>query len=667
MGARLPANVDAGAPPYADSTRWADCARRLGKWEGYRRFAWYTRVRPLATSGRQVRNRVQRHRTTATTGRSPTPDIQIAFSDPRGLRALVQELAVRQAPPDPMAPRWYALARQARELRVPATFETLVAPAVLYDRVRPHAYQLRVVESVLREKAPAAILADEVGLGKTIEAGLILKELMLRGLARRALVLAPKALLGQWQQELRERFDEEFALTDERSFRGFAQEQRVICSLPQFVRSFESINARSWDIVIVDEAHLLANPNSKRRRHMGELRARWRLLLTATPIANKLTDLYSLVELVAPGKLGTPKEFEAEYVADPGTARMLRPTKVSQLRQVVGEVMCRTRRVDTDIAFSGRSVATREIVAQPAEDAIISEVTAYLRAIYRRLPARGQSRAAVARSADSGRLNRGAVMREIMALQQSLSSGPYAIAQSLRSRAERSGEDAAYLTDLANRCESAGSAKEHLLLATLQEIGAEPALLFTLRLETAARLKRILAERGRRVEWYVGALSRAERERVIAQFNGGAIDTLIATDAGAEGLNLQERCHTLFNYDLHWNPMRIEQRIGRVHRLGQRHDVQVYNFVLKDSIDDYVVKLLYQKINLFTMTVGALETVLAESNEGEIDVEERLLEILLRADSREELASEVDALGAEMARAMGRQHESELLTVGALG
>ncbi|HEX6816897.1 MAG TPA: SNF2-related protein [Ktedonobacterales bacterium] len=611
---------------------------------------------------------MHRLRSSTTAGQSPTPDIHITFSDPRGLRTLVQELSARQAPPDPAAPRWYALARQAQELRVPATFETLVAPAVLYDHVRPHPYQLRVVESALREKAPAVILADEVGLGKTIEAGLILKELILRGLARRALVLAPKALLGQWQQELRERFDEEFTLTDERGFRGFAEEELVICSLPQFVRSFESVNARAWDIVIVDEAHLLANPNSKRRRLMGELRARWRLLLTATPIANKLTDLYSLIELVAPGKLGTPKEFEAEYVADPGTARVIHPQKVAQFRQVVGEVMCRTRRVDTDIAFSGRSVTTREIVARPAEDAVISEVTAYLRAIYRRIPTRGQPRVAVARSADSGRLNRGAVMREIMALQQSLSSSPYAIAQSLRARAQRDGEDSAYLTDLANRCESAGSAKESLLLATLlEEIGAEPALLFTLRLETASRLKRVLTERGRRAECYVGSLSRAEREHVVAQFNAGAIDTLIATDAGAEGLNLQERCHTLFNYDLHWNPMRIEQRIGRVHRLGQRHDVQVYNFVLKDSIDDYVVKLLYQKINLFTMTVGALETVLAESNEGEIDVEERLLEILLRADSREELASEVDALGLEMARAMGRQREAELLTAGALG
>ena len=598
---------------------------------------------------------------------APTITARVAITDPHDLRLTIRDLGVSDQATQAESPRWYVLARRAQELRVPASFDTLVAPAVLYDRVRPHPYQMRVVETVLREKAPAAILADEVGLGKTIEAGLILKELTLRGIARRALILAPKALLGQWQQELREHFDEDFVLTDERHFRGFEKEPRVICSLPQFVRSFDKIGARAWDLVIVDEAHLLANPASKRRQCMGMLRAHWRLLLTATPVANKLTDLYSLVELVAPGRLGTLREFENEYVADPGTARVLRPNAAADLRRIVGEVMCRTRRSETEIAFAGRAVTTRDVAATPAEDALITEVTAYLRALYRRLPARGADRGAVARASESGRLNRGAVIREIMALQQSLSSSPYAIAKSLRARAERHAEERAYLLDLASRCEASESAKEGLLLSALDDIGAEPALIFTLRLETAAHLRDALNARGRRAEWYVGALSREERERVVARFNAGEIDTLVATDAGAEGLNLQERCHTLFNYDLHWNPMRIEQRIGRVHRLGQRHDVQVHNFVLKDSIDDYVVKLLYQKINLFTMTIGALETVLAESHEGEIDLEERVLEILLRNESPDAMSAAVDALGAEMAQALGRQREAELLTSGALG
>jgi SNF2 family DNA or RNA helicase len=576
----------------------------------------------------------------------------IAVTDPHQLLARLASPAA-SARDDPAWPRWYALQLRAQALRTPASFDKLLAPRVLFDRVRPHPYQVRVVEQTLREKAPAAILADEVGLGKTIEAGLILKELMLRGIVQSVLVLAPKALLSQWQEELREHFDEDFVLTDEKRFRGFEHEPRVICSLPQFVRSFSRIAARTWDCLVVDEAHLLANPSSKRRKCVAELRARWRLLLTATPIANKLTDLYSLLDLVDPGHLGTLREFELDFVADPGTNRVLRPERAVRLQAIVREHMCRTRRSETDIAFSGRTVDTRSIAPTPAEDALITDVTDYLRSLYRRMP--------------TTKANRGAVIREIMALQQSLSSSPRAIEQSLRKRAERHANERALLLALAERCGTAQSAKERLLLDVLAELGDEPVLLFTLRLETAARLREVIAARGRTAECYVGALSRPEREALVQRFNGGALQTLIATDAGAEGLNLHQRCHVVFNYDLHWNPMRIEQRIGRVHRLGQSHDVTVFNFVLKDTIDDYVLHLLYQKINLFTMTVGALETVLAEAQEGEIDLEDRILEILLRSDDRAVQRSEVEALGDELLQARDRQHAAESLTAEVLG
>lgn len=597
----------------------------------------------------------------------------VSFGDRSTLAQRALALAAGTAS-RPDAPRWYALNLVAQSLRAPASFDQLLAPSVLHDRLKPLDYQLRVVESVLRDKAPAAILADEVGLGKTVEAGLIYKELALRGLVRTTLVLAPKALLGQWQEEMRERFDADFVLTDEPRFAGFAQESLVICSLPQFVRSFEKIGARPWDLLIVDEAHLLANRNAKRRRLVGQLRAHWRLLLTATPVANKATDLYSLIDLVAPGRLGTPREFEDEYVSDRGTARSIRPERAERLREEVRRVMCRTRRSETNIAFSGRAVMTRSIAPSPQEDALIDDVTAYLRSLYRQLPPLVSSARAVERgrtgSGQAGRMsspNRGAVIREIMALQQSLSSSPQAIEQSLLRRAETHPEERAFLLELAARCDHVVSAKETLLLDTAQELGSEPLLIFTLRLETAAHLRQVLRARGRTAECYVGALARAEREDLVTRFNAGEIDALIATDAGAEGLNLQQRCRVVINYDLHWNPMRIEQRIGRVHRLGQQRDVVVCNFALKDTIDDYVLRLLYQKIDLFTLTVGALETILADVQDAELDVEERILEAYLGASDADEAGSAVAALGDELLAASGVQREAEVLTARVLG
>jgi SNF2 family DNA or RNA helicase len=607
---------------------------------------------------------------------------------------------------DPPAGTWYVLGLRAHALRLAGTLDELIAPGVLADRVQPHPYQVRVVQQALREKMSAAILADEVGLGKTIEAGLILKELMLRGIVQSALVVAPKALLSQWQGELREHFDEDFLLTDDRGFRGFESEDRVICSFQQFVLAFDRIHSREWDCLIVDEAHLLANPKSQRRLRAGELRARWRLLLTATPIQNKITDLYSLIDLVAPGRLGTLRHFINTYAADPPTCRAVVPGKVDELRAIAQEVMCRTRRAETNIAFAPRRVDTYLVEASPSEAAVNREVTDYLRAIYRRGMApdtgvrqahagRGRKAAGapqsppatpktrttagngtaadtagpdairIASGATPG-VSRGALIREIVGLQQSLSSSPQAIAVALRSRAEHHTAERGMLLDMAARCEGLRSAKELLLLDALQRLGGQPALVFTLRLETARHLRRVIRTAGLTAECYVGELSGGQRRDLIERFNHGDLQTLIATDAGAEGLNLQQRCHVVVNYDLHWNPMKMEQRIGRVHRLGQTQEVIVANFALRDSIDEYVLQLLYQKINLFTMAIGQLESVLADVQDGELDVEERLLEVLLGGDGGDVRGS-VEALGREIEQALGRQGAAESLTAGVLG
>ncbi|HEX9057015.1 MAG TPA: SNF2-related protein [Ktedonobacterales bacterium] len=592
---------------------------------------------------------------------------------------------------------WYAMSLRALELRLAGASDDLIAPQILADRLQAHPYQLRVVQRVLREKAPAAILADEVGLGKTIEAGLVLKELIMRDIVRSALIVAPKALLPQWQEELRERFDEDFVLSEEKRFRGFHHEDHVICSFQQLVSAFERVREREWGCLIVDEAHLLANPDARRRRCVSELRARWRLLLTATPVQNKITDLYSLIDLAAPGRLGTLRQFVAQFAADPATCRVVVPSKVEELRAAANEVMCRTRRDETEIQFAPRRVETYLVHASPREAALIDDITQYLRALYRVGIAQWtSSRGATARARDRrhaapanadgtatgtahasargrppserhGAVNRSALIREIVALQQSLSSSPQAIGVALRARAERHPDERAPLLDLARRCDGIIGSKERLLLDALRQLGSEPALIFTLRLETASRLRDVIRAANRSAECYTGELNAEARQDLVRRFNRGQLQTLIATDAGAEGLNLQERCHVVFNYDLHWNPMKMEQRIGRVHRLGQSREVLVANFALRDSIDEYVLTLLYQKINLFTLTIGALETVLADVQDGELDVEERILDVLLGSDTSEDLRAAMDALGEEMGVAQRHQSESASLTVEVLG
>jgi SNF2 family DNA or RNA helicase len=623
---------------------------------------------------------------------SQVPDIPVRL-DIRSFDHLLRDTSTLANAPTPSTSRqpngaWYALALRAFELQAADLGDDLIAPLVLASHFEPHAYQLRVVREVLHAKRPAAILADEVGLGKTIEAGLILKELILRGVARSALIVAPKALLTQWQDALGDLFEERFVLAEERQFQGYEAESRVICSYGQLVSAFGRAAARSWDCLIVDEAHLLANPDSKRRRCVAEVRARWRLLLTATPIQNRVTDLYSLLDLAVPGRLGTMRQFIATYVADGATAREVVPAKADELRAIALETMCRTRRSETDVEFVPRRVDTVLVTPNPAEATANQEVTTYLRALYRRVidvdppqaapkPSGRVSRADRASKAPSEdtnggtfagtRLNRGAIIREIVALQQSLSSSPQAIGVALRSRAGRYAAEREPLLALASRCDEVVGSKETFLLEALSALEDEPVLIFTLRLETARRLREVIAAQGRSVECYIGALDADERRALVARFNAGNLQTLVATDAGAEGLNLHERCHIVFNYDLHWNPMKMEQRIGRVHRLGQRHEVRVANFALRGSIDEYVLKLLQDKIRLFSSAIGEVDSVLADLQDGELDLEERLVDLWLRSDEGSDLDKAVQRLGESFEQARGQLTAAARRTVEVLG
>jgi len=210
------------------------------------------------------------------------------------------------------------------------------------------------------------------------------------------------------------------------------------------------------------------------------------------------------------------------------------------------------------------------------------------------------------------------------------------------------------------------SAKLELLGNVLRETPKEQALIFCLRKITAHKIKEMLDAQFGNAEVFLGDMDQEQRDAVISRFKAGETRYLVATDAAAEGLNLQNCC-LMFNYDLHWNPMKIEQRIGRIHRFKQDRDVTIFNLAVKDTIDDYVLHVLYQKIDLFNMTVGKMETVLAELKEGNQDIQKTIGEILLRTNSRIDIQKELEKLACDLNVSRQNQELAEQFTQGVLG
>jgi len=584
----------------------------------------------------------------------------ISYTDPHNMRKLAENGQYSSL-------EKFRLNLKAQEIKRIGFIDKLIAMDVLRTKIDAHPYQMKVALSVLQEMNVNAILADEVGLGKTIEAGIIMKELLIRGIVTSVLIIVPKSLMLQWKREMAEKFGENFVVAnDKKEFVDFDADDRIICSSGLMVRRFKEIEKRNWDLVIVDEAHTYRNTKSKGRLHLTSVPRNYLLLLTATPLCNRLTDLYSLVDLIHPGLLETERSFISRYVADT-KCRVARRSMVEELRQTIYNMMCRTRRVETDIPFTKRFVESRRIEANEAEREFIEKATKYLKDI-------GNNRFKTIEQLEQENpirkitelQSKAILVLQAISMQQSLSSSPYATIESLRKRYDRYPSESAVISNLIELATKIQSSKLELLKSVLTEIGKEQALIFCLRKTTVAKLKEVLDQQFGRTEIYVGDMGSSARDQVIEEFREGSIRYLVATDAAAEGLNLQN-CNVMFNYDLHWNPMKIEQRIGRIHRFGQERDVTIFNLSIKDTIDDYVLHILYQKIDLFNMTIGKMETVLAEIKEGMQDMEKTVMEILLRSTSRIDIREELEKLSNDINYAREKQELAEKFTKGVLG
>ena len=491
----------------------------------------------------------------------------------------------------------FFLRRQWIELQMAQNFEDLVCLPSLHG-VDAYIYQQETVRKVLRHFKGRALLADEVGLGKTIEACLVLKEYWMRGLVRKALILTPPSLVSQWKGELVEKFALAPVSPDGAAFRRdprqfWISEALVVSSIAQARLDVHatSIAAVPWDMVIVDEAHCLKTRTSANWQLVDSLQKKFILMLTATPVENNLIELYNLITLLKPGLLATEPDFRKTYVT-PGKPKS--PRNPERLRAMLGDVMIRNTRAAADVKLPRRIAASVPVTGSATETELYGRVSRFVAARFRHPSAK---------AAPHGALD--------LLLRQAGSS-PHALARS----AAHALQEAAWL----DQSERRELETIHYMAADIREsakgiqlarmLSARPskAVVFTEFLPTLEHLRRLCEEHAIPYALFSGDLSRAEKDSAITHFRDHA-RVLLSTGAGGEGRNLQF-ADTIINFDLPWNPMRIEQRVGRVHRIGQDHDVFVFNYCQAGTVEEQILRVLHDKINMFELVVGEMDAIL---------------------------------------------------------
>ncbi len=225
----------------------------------------------------------------------------------------------------------FRLNLEALKIKHTGKINKLIALDAIKTKLIPYNFQMQTALKVINDMNGNAILADEVGLGKTIESGLIMKELILREEINSILIVCPKSLLSQWKMEMAEKFEENFSIANSKRV-NLRTADRIICSHNLLARKIEDFGSRTWDLIVVDEAHAFRNTHSKGRACLGKLGKNHFLLLTATPLCNRLTDLYSIVDLIQPGILDSERAFISRFAED-AKSRIVKPEEVYYLRQ----------------------------------------------------------------------------------------------------------------------------------------------------------------------------------------------------------------------------------------------------------------------------------------------------------------------------------------------
>lgn len=598
-----------------------------------------------------------------------------------------------------------------------------IAGAVAGAQVDLNPHQVDAALFVFRSPlSRGAVLADEVGLGKTIEAGLVISQKWAER-KRRILIIVPSNLRKQWHQELGEKFFLPCAILESHSykeaqkqgnFRPFEVNDAVVICSYQFARNKGSdICSIPWDLVVIDEAHRLRNvykpSNVIANALKGVLANRQKLLLTATPLQNSLLELYGLVSFIDEHAFGDLKSFREQFV-NIGQERTFNILK-DRLKPICHRTL--RRQVTAYVPYTKRLPMVEEFTPDESEDRLYRLVSEYLRRdnlqalpsgqrslmtlVLRKLLASSSFAIAGALTTLSNRLKEKLRQQEpLHSLEEELDQDYEVLDETSEewndddageslSDADRKAIEAeiADLDDFSRLATSiVHNEKGKALLKALgvafktaQDIGAsERAIIFTESRRTQDYLLRLLAdspfaggivlfngtntdERSKEIynAWktrhegsdrLTGARTADMRSALVDYFREeGRI--MIATEAGAEGINLQF-CSLVVNYDLPWNPQRIEQRIGRCHRYGQKHDVVVVNFLnRKNEADQRVFRLLSEKFQLFEGVFGASDEVLGAIESG-VDFEKRIAGIYQKCRQPEEIKTAFDQLQLEL-------------------
>ncbi len=612
------------------------------------------------------------------------------------------------------SPDYIAYVSAAARVADSLTQDVLLAP--IESSVIPLPHQIRALSRAIANDRVRYLLADEVGLGKTIEAGLIMRELKLRGLVKRTLVIAPKGLVSQWVSEMRFHFGETFQLvlpedirtlkriapptdsgSDEKRHGPEASPANAWQMFSQVVvpmdsvkpldkrrgwtaaqvgehnrERFEDLISAGWDLVIVDEAHRLAGSTDQIARFkLGQglsEAAPYFLLLTATPHQGKTDAFHRLVSLIDaqefPDIGSVTRERVQPYVirtekrrAIDAEGRPLFKPRRTQLAPVSWEERHRNQQLlyeaVTEYVRDGYNQALREkrsyigFLMILMQRLVVSSTSAIRTTLQKRLEAL---------TAPQEQLTLFPLYTEE---EWADLDGQEQIETLLTTRIKALRNERAevkLLLEAAARCEQIGpDAKAESLLDWLYRLQSEEsdpelkALVFTEFVPTQEMLRRFLTERGFSLVCLNGSMDMEERTRVQEAFAKDA-RILISTDAGGEGLNLQF-CHVVINYDIPWNPMRLEQRIGRVDRIGQAHTVRAVNLVFEDSVEHRVREVLEQKLAVIFEEFGIDKTgdVLDSGQAGRM-FDEMYVEAILNPEKVEDSVESVLARLQEQAR-----------------